>query len=36
MDLVSFKIYLKMFVFGISVLIPVSRFHKLKIPKYRY
>jgi len=25
-----------MFVFGISVLIPVSRFHKLKIPIYRY
>jgi hypothetical protein len=25
----------KKFVFGIPVLIPVSRFHKLKIPKYR-
>jgi hypothetical protein len=26
----------KMFVFGITVLKPVSRVHKLKIPKYRY
>jgi hypothetical protein len=26
----------KMFVFGTPVLIPVSRFHKLKTPQYRY